>query len=556
MTIFNWSSRALGLLILGGALPAHAVVNLKLSKAERAALTNRAPEARAGEFIVKFRAGRVRARAQVVNLLQSVGLQLKAVVNGTEGLYSARTLTKAVSAEVIARAEQLAEVEYVEPNFIYRALGAAEVTPSDKEFPKMWPMHNTGQVDAMGEKGKLGADISAPKAWALAKGSRDIVVAVIDTGIDYTHPDLKDNIWSDPEHPEIHGHNAIDGSDNSMDDNMHGSHCAGTIGASGDNALGVTGINWQVRLMGVKFLDSQGGGSLEDAIKAIDWAVDHGARVLSNSWGGGGVSQALQDAIARAGAKGVLFVAAAGNDHFDIDSKPVYPAAYKLDNLIAVAASNNRDLLADFSNYGVAGVHLMAPGDGILSTVPGGKYELLSGTSMACPHVAGASALLLSREPSLTPLQVRQRLMSSTDKFRALRRKIASAGRLNLFNLVANISVPGPEAVPENAWSAMVPQSVASPHPYVASTTSTWTIEHPGAKFLRVHFAKFETESGYDTVRVTSEQTGELVDSLTGKLADGFWTQEIEGSKAVIELSADDTYQSFGFEIDGYEFVN
>ncbi|MGZ3697421.1 MAG: S8 family peptidase [Bdellovibrionota bacterium] len=305
----------------------------------------------------------------------------------------------------------------------------AEVSPAvaDPQAAKLWGM----------------AKISADKVWTKSRGTKNFLVADIDTGIDYNHEDLAFNVYR--------GKNA-DGTVNigwdyvhndglPFDDQGHGTHTAGTIGAVGGNGVGVSGVNQHVSIMAVKFLSADGSGTTADAIRAIDYAVTNGAKVLNNSWGGYGDddNKGLEAAIQRAEQKGVLFVVAAGNGDpntgtaIDNDgSNPSYPAGFHDDNIISVAASDESDALTYFSNYGKKSVHLAAPGVNILSTWPGNQYKEEAGTSMACPHVAGAAALLWSEHPSWDYKKVKQVLMDTTDKLASLKDKTISGGRLNI----------------------------------------------------------------------------------------------------------------------------
>ncbi len=293
--------------------------------------------------------------------------------------------------------------------------------------------------------------IQAPQSWEIHRGNSNVVVAVIDSGIDYTHEDLTVNLWYNPREIQNDG---IDNDNNGFiddmigwdfrnndnkpyDDNSHGTHVAGTIGAVGENGRGISGVIPKVRLMALKFTNNEGSGRTSDAIAAIRYAVDHGANILSNSWGGENFTQALYDAVKYAQERGVLFIAAAGNGGSDsrgddIDRYPTYPAAFDLDNVISVAATNSYDELEYFSNYGRSSVDLGAPGVYIYSTVPKNKYEAFSGTSMATPHVAGGAALLLSYKPNLTSMEVKNTLLSATDKLKTLNGKSLSGGRLNV----------------------------------------------------------------------------------------------------------------------------
>ncbi len=345
-------------------------------------------------------------------------------------------------------------VKYAEPNYIVRALGI----PNDTRFSELWGMHNTGQ-----SAGTADADIDAPEAWDITTGSRDIVVAVIDTGVDYTHPDLVANIWTNPGEiagngidddangviDDVHGFNAITNGGDPMDDNNHGTHCSGTLGGHGNNAQGVAGVNWEVSIMAIKFLSGAGSGTTADAIEGINYAVTMknagvNLRVLSNSWGGGAFSQALLDSINAAGAADMMFVAAAGNSGSNNDATPSYPASYTSANIVAVASTDRNDAMASSSSYGLTTVDLGAPGVSILSTVPGNAYAVFSGTSMATPHVAGAAALVLSANPTLTTAELKTILMDTGDTKPALVGRTVSGKRLNAHNAVAAAGPPVP----------------------------------------------------------------------------------------------------------------
>jgi len=258
------------------------------------------------------------------------------------------------------------------------------------------------------------------------------------------------------------GWNFIRSSNNAYDDNMHGTHCAGTIGAVGNNGVGVAGVNWHVKLMPLKFLDSSGSGTSTDAIKAIEYAVQMGVDILSNSWGGGGFSTSMETAIKKANDASILFVAAAGNDGTDNDAIPHYPSNYEVANVVAVAASDHGDNRALWgsgggddgcgfvcsnavaatpgSNYGKTTVDIAAPGKEILSTVPGNSYGVLSGTSMATPHVAGGAALLLSVNPNLTVAQLQSALYNTVDPLDDFANKIVTGGRMNIHAAVQSVT--------------------------------------------------------------------------------------------------------------------
>ena len=305
--------------------------------------------------------------------------------------------------------------------------------------------------------------IKAPEAWEISKGSRDVVVAVIDTGIDYNHEDLALNVWRNPgESGEYKDEKTgetkrretdkVDNDNNGFiddvvgwdfanndalpfDDHNHGTHVSGTIGAVGQNGKGTAGVNEVVSIMGLKFLSAGGSGDVSAAIKAIEYAAQNGARVMSNSWGDYENSQALEDAIKAIQEKNILFVAAAGNDSLDNDgTRKLYPASYTLENIISVASSTDDDSRSFFSHWGKTSVDIAAPGSHVYSSVAGGKYEYFDGTSMATPHVAGAAALLLSIDKKLTYKEIADALFENVDKIDSWKDKIATAGRLNIFN--------------------------------------------------------------------------------------------------------------------------
>ncbi len=355
--------------------------------------------------------------------------------------------------QAIARFRGHPRVEYVEPNYLVNLA----LTPDDPFFGNLWGLNNEGQSG-----GLAGADIDAVRAWDISTGSPGIVVAVIDTGIDAGHVELAPNVWTNTREiagngrdddgngyvDDVHGWDFVNHDNNPFDDHSHGTHVSGTIAAVGNNGIGVAGVTWHTSILPLKFLDAFGSGTDADAIAAIDYAAANGARVINASWGSPEYSNALLESIQRAGNDGVLIVAAAGNYSLDIDSVPFYPAAFNADNIVAVAASDDRDRLAGFSNYGAQSVDLAAPGDGILSTVPGGGYAVFSGTSMAAPHVAGTAALTLAVAPGLDVAQLKQRLLDSTDSIADLQGKVLTGGRLNAFLAIATLdqTPPGPIA--------------------------------------------------------------------------------------------------------------
>ena len=354
-------------------------------------------------------------------------------------------------------------VEYAEPNYI---LYAISTTPNDTSFGQLYGLLNTGQI-IQGQTGIAGADIDADLAWDVTTGSIANVVGVVDTGVNYNHPDLAANMWSAPAQFTVtiggtnttcaagtKGFRSINGvkSCDPNDDHSHGSHVSGTIGAVGNNGLGVAGVNWTARMMGLKFLNSSGSGTTADAVNVIEFAIQAKAhfgasanvRVLSNSWGGGGFSTTLFNQITKANQNGMLFVAAAGNSGSNNDASSFYPSSYNVDNVVSVAATDNRDAKAGFSNYGATSVDLGAPGVSVLSTVLGNSYSSFSGTSMAAPHVSGAAALILAACPSLNTADLKNLIFNSVDLILSMSGITATGGRLNVNNAIQDCAGPPP----------------------------------------------------------------------------------------------------------------
>ena len=389
--------------------------------------------------------------------------------------------------EKIARLKAQGRVRYAEPDYLLTAAGAPS-GPNDPYYSKLWGMRA----------------ISADAAWGSTTGSSSVVVGVVDTGVDYNHPDLAANVWTNPGSINgcaagTHGYSVITGTCDPMDDNDHGTHVSGTIGAVGNNGIGVIGVSPNVRIMGLKFLNSGGSGATSAAVTAIDWAIRAkqagvNVRVLSNSWGGGGFSQALLDEINKAGANDILFVVAAGNNATNNDTTPSYPCSYHTANEICVAATDSHDGLASFSNYG-SSVDLAAPGQSILSTVPGGGYDTYSGTSMATPHVAGAAALALSTGYR-SVASLKATLLAAIDPLASLSGLVATGGRLDVC-----------KAIP--ACSGVAPP----PPPPPPATAGDFTISSPDA---RQSASPGGTASYAVTITPTGGFTGAVALTVTG----------------------------------------
>jgi len=409
------------------------------------------------EILVKFKPGITEETVQAITA--RFHDQVEDEIEAVPGLDAIDDLDNANPEAVAAEYRALPEVEYAEVNSeisliepgddasseetYYSSDDGEHQHPQDPRFEEQWALDNHGQAG-----GKQGADIGAVRAWSVTTGDDDVVVAVIDTGVDYTHSDLANNIWIRPVTippyidrrvgiiQDLHGYNALANNADPMDENGHGTHCAGIIGAEGSNNLGIAGVNWKVRIMPLKFMNAGGFGNTKDAIECINYVIDRrnkgvNVRVISASWGSTVKSRALEDIIRKAYDAGILFVAASGNASTNTDRTPHYPSSYNLKNVISVAALDRNAQLASFSNYGPNSVHIAAPGKEILSTWLNDDYEVHSGTSMATPMVAGVAALVLSKQPKLSVEALRQKLFDSVDKLDSLKGKVVTGGRIN-----------------------------------------------------------------------------------------------------------------------------
>jgi subtilisin family serine protease/subtilisin-like proprotein convertase family protein len=443
----------------------------------------------------------VQFRNQAAPQAVLAGTSIGAVLNPTIGLYDVHLSGSVTVDQALAVYRASAAVVSAEPDY---SLTASSV-PNDPQFSQEWNLNNTGQ-----NGGTPGADIHAVSTWNVATTSPTLI-AQMDTGVDYNHPDLYQSIWinqaeipasrmnnlvdvnhdgyisfsdlnnpinqgpfkitdvngdgridaadilapmvldsqghdtglggwaypgntqdGDTAHPnDFIGWNFVNNTNDPFDDNGHGTQVAGVIGAQGNNGVGVAGIDWQAQILSAKFLDSSGSGYISDFITALNYAVAHGAKIANNSWTGAVNSQNLYQAIANAQSQGVIFVAAAGNNGTNNDITPEYPASFQLNNIISVAATDQNDNLASFSNFGPNSVSLAAPGVNILSTLPGKSYGSISGTSASVPEVTGVLALVWGQHPNWTYSQVINQVIATTDKVPGLANKLLSGGRLD-----------------------------------------------------------------------------------------------------------------------------
>ena len=431
---------------------------LAATSKEAAALEGTLGEYEPGEMIIRTKPG-VSLSSEKGSVVDDFGAKVLDEFDTPGSIHKSETgeflhikLPAGVSvAEAMAAMSKDERIAFAEPNNTYGLPEVFEgeapeaqggINTNDPKAGQLFGLHNEGQTG-----GTPDADIDAPEAWQIHTG-RDqkdggTLLAVIDTGIDYNHPDLKDNVWTNPgEIPgdgidndnngvvdDIHGYNAYADNGDPMDGHSHGSHCAGTIGAQGNNGVGVVGVNHDANMMAVKIFSDSGRTSAAAIIRGIQYSTKMGARITSNSWGGGRANEGIKQAFSESPA---LHIMAAGNSGTDNDSRPHYPSSYDLPNNIAVAATDHKDGIASFSCYGATSVDIGAPGVNILSTVNGGGYKSYSGTSMSTPHVAGAALLVADANPGISNEELKARLLGTADKISSLDGKVVTGARLNV----------------------------------------------------------------------------------------------------------------------------
>ncbi|MFZ0063197.1 MAG: S8 family peptidase, partial [Pyrinomonadaceae bacterium] len=376
---------------------------------------------RARELLVRFRAGLPEQARDV--LLATHGMRRQRALRGNSRV---EVLDLPAGQDPVLAAVQLRlnpQVEFAEPNFV---IEKSDLTPNDPSFNEQWALSNTGQ-----NGGQFGSDIAAPSAWQTTTGSQATVVAVIDSGIDFTHPDLTTNEWTNPQPSssgDLNGWDYIRDNGTIMDEQGHGTAIAGIIAAQGDNGTGISGVMWRASLMSLRVLDNTGTGDVADAVEAIDYASTHGAQVINISWGTSGESLILKEAIERAISRGVIVVCSAGNNSQNVDSTPYYPASFNIPDLIVVASSDNFDQLASWSNWGADRVTIAAPGTNILTTRMGGGYWLTTGTSASAPLVSGVAGLIKSVRPAANSGQVETALSNGARQIVSLAGKVSAGG--------------------------------------------------------------------------------------------------------------------------------
>ncbi len=398
-------------------------------------------------------------------------------------------------------------VLYAELNYISKE----DAIPDDTYYSKLWGLNN----------------INAPNAWNITTGSKNVIVAVMDTGVDINNPDLSANIWTNPNLNESdkHGWNFVDNNNNVTDTNGHGTHCAGVIGAVGDNNLGVTGVAWDIKILPIKLFSKNGVTTDYEDAQAFAYATGEGASVISCSFGAPAYSKIVSNAIAKSTA---IVICAAGNEGVNNDLTPSYPASYNLNNTISVAAINNTNQLPYFSNYGEKTVDLAAPGDDILSTYPEGvipekseqfvvddgvRYVYLSGTSMAAPYVSGVAALIKSVNPALTNVEIKNIILKSVDSLSSLKGKVLTGGKLDAYNavLMAENTLPNGTAsappistigdISGNSTNGVVPTLNASEITTPNAVTTTVPMQNTGAPLIPLALGALYMLAGLVSIR-------------------------------------------------------
>ncbi len=398
-----------------------------------------APAHRENEILVRFRQGTSQTQRDI--LAASHGVRLKKKLKG-ESTLEKFELTG--SADAVSAAMQLtlnSAIEFAEPNFIVKS-DQINVIPNDPRFSEQWALRSTGQTG-----GQYGSDLHVGNAWQITTGIPTTVIAVIDSGIDFTHPDLVNNEWTNllPINGDTHGWDYVANSGVIRDEQGHGTAIAGIIAAQGNNGTGVSGVMWRASLMSLRVLDNTGTGDVGDAVEAIDYAVARGAQVINLSWGTEAQSIALKDAIDRALRRGVSVVCSAGNNSRNLDdgleASAYYPASFDSLHLIAVAATDNLDQLKSWSNYGGSHVAIAAPGENILTTQMGGGYWNVSGTSAAAPLVTGVVGLMKSVRPGTNANQTKRAIVDSARPTASLNGKVSGNGVIDASR--ALLALPG-----------------------------------------------------------------------------------------------------------------
>ncbi|WP_415061396.1 S8 family serine peptidase [Bdellovibrio sp.] len=404
----------------------------------------------------------------------------------------------------------------------------SEALATDPLFSQQWALRN------MGVGGKLGADIDIARAWKIQTGSKNVVVAIIDSGMDLGNPDLTGNVWRNSResvdgvdndgngyNDDIYGWNFLNNDGNVQDERSHGSHVAGIIGAVGNDGRGIAGINWQVSLMPLKVFGATGGAYEEHIVQALRYAQANGAHIINASFAYStkgviepGEYTVLRDAINELQSSGILFVSSAGNDGLSLDTTPAYPANYALSHQITVASTDSHDVISGFSNYSATFADIAAPGSAILSALLGNDYKVQDGTSMAAPMVSGVAALLKAENPTWQATQIKEAILRGRDYVPSLATKVKTQGRLNAYNSLRGIYRTAPPE-PTNWVRQSLPEVIETLHPVPFAYEKAFEVYGPvDAKAMRIIFDQIEDSCRYCTVEIY-DKTGTMVVSTS-----------------------------------------
>jgi thermitase len=448
---------------------------------------------------------------------------------------------------------------------------------TDPFLGKQWWLINEGQPDEQGQPGVAGAEPAILAALTHVQTQKPVVLAILDSGLDLTHEDIDPAcLWVNEGESgtdaagrdrrtngvdddgngyidDVHGWNFVDESPTVQEDQYHGTHCGGLVTAVANNARGIAGAYPPVKIMLVKIFGLGHLLSSEEIARGVRYAVDNGAKVLSNSYGTPSYVPAFKQVVEYTRDRGALFVCAAGNSrkNLDVADEYDYPSCYGIDNQLVVGASDNRDASSQFSNFGTV-VDLAAPGQAMFSLMPKSRYRAFSGTSQACPLVAGAAALLWSQHPQWTYSEVKQRLLDSADQRPALRRWVRTAARLNLDKAVRGVSGDRLPTHDFAAWHS-APHVLESRHPYQHDQATDHVVEVPGARFLRLHFRRFDTEANYDRLSIHDAE-GRHVETLDGAQGET-WSEVVPGSRAHLRFVTSSVIDGWGWAIDRVEYL-
>jgi thermitase len=407
--------------------------------------------------------------------------------------------------------------------------------------------------------------LETKKAHKALKDGKEIIVAVLDTGIESTHPNLKNHMWTNSGEiagngidddkngfiDDVHGYDFYNNQSSAEDDNGHGTHCAGLIGAYPTDARDVFGVMPKVKLMSLKIFNQYGQGKLSTAIKAVLYAVRNGAVILNNSYGSPNPNKSLRLAFKAAEKLGVIAVSAAGNHKNNNDTRGEFPANFDLPNIISVGSTDAKDTHSSFSNFGALSVDLSAPGDQILSTHLHGKLKSLSGTSMSTPLVAGVLGLVWSKDPSQTYREVIQKVLNGSDKLDLLFGKNYNLARVNAYNSVKEKKIKNLYPLPEKKWKEES-LDIQSDHPYLNNSRASYIVEKSGAKYIKLNFDKIHMESGYDFLEIINSK-GVIVHKLNGPFKDDL-SLIIPGDKLTLQIDSDSSQTEYGFKISNFSW--